>query len=144
MSVGSQLKKARKARKIGQVKLSQLSGVGQSTICEIETGDIQDPGGVTLFKLSKALKIRMAFFFDANEIMDKQIEQISDLRIREQFLKVASLWEKTGAKTRESILAILEEAAPEDDEPELVTPKKAVRKPLPKSDRTIPEKWQKH
>lgn len=45
----------RKARGLSKRKLSKLSGLGRSTITEIETGYRGNPTCITLIKLSKAL-----------------------------------------------------------------------------------------
>lgn len=45
----------RKERGLSKSKLSKLSGLGRSTITEIETGSRENPTCITLIKLSKAL-----------------------------------------------------------------------------------------
>lgn len=59
MDVGRKLKLLREEKNLTIKELSNLSHVGQSTICEIETGKSKNPISATLIKLSLALNIEL-------------------------------------------------------------------------------------
>jgi transcriptional regulator with XRE-family HTH domain len=52
------VKRARERRKWDQQTLASESGVSQSTISRIESGDITNPSNDTVGKLERALKLR--------------------------------------------------------------------------------------
>lgn len=58
-TVGENLKKLRKAKKLTLKQLSTLSGVGQSTISDIEVGKAKNPKIETLNKLADALDVNL-------------------------------------------------------------------------------------
>jgi len=55
--LGEKIKKLRKNYGMTIKDLSDKSGVGQSTISEIETGKVKNPKSETLSKLAKALNV---------------------------------------------------------------------------------------
>ena len=56
----------RKSKKMTLKELALLSGVGPSTISDIETGKAKHPRMDTLEKLAKALDISVGVFFDCD------------------------------------------------------------------------------
>lgn len=58
-TVGENLKKLRKAKKLTLKQLSIVSGVGQSTISDIEVGKAKNPKIETLNKLADALDVNL-------------------------------------------------------------------------------------
>ncbi|MCX7779643.1 MAG: helix-turn-helix domain-containing protein [Negativicutes bacterium] len=50
----------RDLRGLSQTELSEKSGVPQSSISKIETGQLKNPGGITLQKLAAALGVSVA------------------------------------------------------------------------------------
>lgn len=55
--IGIRLKHARKLRALTQPELATRSGLSQSTISELETGESHSPWGVNLVRLAQALDI---------------------------------------------------------------------------------------
>lgn len=55
--LGEKIKKLRKNYGMTIKDLSDKSGVGKSTISEIETGKVKNPKSETLSKLAKALNV---------------------------------------------------------------------------------------
>lgn len=55
--LGEKIKKLRKNYRMTIKDLSDKSGVGKSTISEIETGKVKNPKSETLSKLAKALNV---------------------------------------------------------------------------------------
>lgn len=69
MSVGLRLRNARIKRGLTQKDLAQLSGVKQSTISEVETGESKSPSGTNLVHLAHALRIRPEWLVTGKEPM---------------------------------------------------------------------------
>jgi transcriptional regulator with XRE-family HTH domain len=65
-TIGENLRRVRKTRRIGQVTLAERSGVSQPTISGIETGG-RDPHPSTLRKLAEVLDVPVATFFEEAE-----------------------------------------------------------------------------
>ena len=65
-SIGNILSNNRKSKKMTLKELASLSGVGPSTISDIETGKAKHPRMDTLEKLAKALDISVGIFFDCD------------------------------------------------------------------------------
>ena len=65
-SIGNILSNNRKSKKMTLKELALLSGVGPSTISDIETGKAKHPRMDTLEKLAKALDISVGVFFDCD------------------------------------------------------------------------------
>ena len=63
MEIGDILKQAREKNKLTLKALSKISGVGQSTISDIENGLSKNPRRDTLSKLANALGISVNDFF---------------------------------------------------------------------------------
>jgi len=55
--LGNKIKELREKNKMTIKELSEISGVGQSTISEIETSKAKNPKTETLAKLAKALNV---------------------------------------------------------------------------------------
>jgi len=60
------LKKYRKKKNLSQEELAFAAGLTRAHISDLEAGEI-DPGFYTVFKLSKALKIKTSHFIDTIE-----------------------------------------------------------------------------
>ena len=54
------LKRLREARGLRQLRLAKLAKVSQVYISELEAGKKRNPGIETVYKLAKALKVKMA------------------------------------------------------------------------------------
>ncbi len=54
------LKRLREARGLSQLRLAKLAKVGQTYISELEADKKRNPGIETVYKLAKALKVKMA------------------------------------------------------------------------------------
>jgi len=65
-NIGDELKKIRRNRNLTLVELSNLSGVGKSTISDIENGKI-NPSVKTVIKLSESLGVESQVLFKENE-----------------------------------------------------------------------------
>ena len=65
-SIGNILSNNRKSKKMTLKELASLSGVGPSTISDIETGKAKHHSMDTLEKLAKALDISVGVFFDCD------------------------------------------------------------------------------
>jgi len=55
----SRLKLIREQNEITQHELSKMSGVSYSTLTKLETGIIKNPSFQVIFKISKALEIKV-------------------------------------------------------------------------------------
>lgn len=108
-TVGDRLKEARKERKLTQQALAALSGVGQSTISEIENGRNRAPGGHELYELAKALEVRLVWFFDPRE--PKYAPPHCNRQAIAQLYELSLHWGKCSPKTREHVLGMVIEAA---------------------------------
>lgn len=65
-TIGENLRRIRKSRRIGQVELGERAGVAQQTISGIER-DQRDPHPATLRKLAMVLNVPVAFFFQEED-----------------------------------------------------------------------------
>lgn len=70
--IGENIKKLRERAGMTAKELSEKSGVGQSTISEIEVGKIKNPRTETLMNISKALNISM----DDLSVMELEYEYL--------------------------------------------------------------------
>jgi len=83
-TIGEILKKHRELNNLTLKQLANISGVGPSTISDIETGKAKNPRMDTLEKLAKALKIPVNIFFsDSNETCKEQKEHLNINNIEE-------------------------------------------------------------
>jgi len=82
MEISSRLRELRKSANVSAYKLSQLSGVRQATISEIESGKIR-PTVDTLDKLCSALGISLADFFNekANSLSPEKVRVIEKIKM---------------------------------------------------------------
>ncbi len=55
--VGMEIKKQREKKGFSLKKLSELSGVSDSIISDIETGKVKNPGVITILKIAKGLEV---------------------------------------------------------------------------------------
>lgn len=67
-----QLTNARKAKKISQKELSRLSGLSESCISNIESGESSSPTLRSLIKYTNALGIEIYVGFDNKSLHDQQ------------------------------------------------------------------------
>ena len=58
--IGTKIKKQRKKKGFSLKKLSELSGVSDSIISDIETGKVKNPGIMTILKIAKGLEVDIA------------------------------------------------------------------------------------
>lgn len=73
MSIGEFLRSLREKNKLTLKELSEKSGVGPSTISDIETGTSTNPRMTTLKKLANALNVSVNTFYD-NDGTNENIE----------------------------------------------------------------------
>lgn len=71
--IGDFLRSLREKNNLTLKDLSDKSGVGQSTISDIETGNSKSPRMNTLSKLAKALGVSINDFFDSDETIIEEI-----------------------------------------------------------------------
>jgi transcriptional regulator with XRE-family HTH domain len=57
MKTGAKVKRYRRGNGLSQVELAEASGVAQSTIAQIENGNIEEPRPRTLVKLAEVLGV---------------------------------------------------------------------------------------
>lgn len=55
--VGTEIKKHRQRKGFSLKKISELSGVSDSVISDIETGKVKNPGIITILKIAKGLEV---------------------------------------------------------------------------------------
>lgn len=61
------IKELREKRGYSQEKLAELSGVSRNLIARLETGELTSTSTNTLFKLSKALNVKVKTLFFKDE-----------------------------------------------------------------------------
>ena len=107
--IATRLRYARKLRKMGQVKLAELSGVKQPSISELETGESRSFRGNTLVALAKALKVNPEWLLHGKGSMEKVNVPLSD-----EAVALAQAWQRLDpelqARTKDMILAMAEQA----------------------------------
>jgi len=59
----TKLKQIRKDREITQQELSKMSGVSYSTLTKLESGIIKNPSFAVIFRITRALDIRLDDLF---------------------------------------------------------------------------------
>ena len=72
MTLGSKIKRARSAKKMTQLQLSEVVGVNRASIAQYETDTFIPPIN-TLKKIADACDVDMLYFFDDEETSKKQI-----------------------------------------------------------------------
>lgn len=107
--IATRLRYARKLRKLGQVKLAELSGVKQPSISELETGESRSFRGNTLVALAKALKVNPEWLQHGKGAMERVNVPLSD-----EAIALAQAWQRLDpelqAKTKDMILTMAEQA----------------------------------
>ena len=58
--IGTEIKKQREKKGFSLKKLSELSGVSDSIISDIETGKVKNAGVMTVLKIAKGLEVGIA------------------------------------------------------------------------------------
>ena len=105
-ALGERLSKARKLRKLTQQRLAEKSGVKQSSISELETGESTSISGDTLIGVCAALRIRPAWLVRGGAPMEPVDDPLPPPAV-----EVALNWLKLAPGLRESIAATIQEAA---------------------------------
>ena len=72
MTLGSKIKRARSAKKMTQLQLSEVVGVNRASIAQYETDTFVPPIN-TLKKIADACDVDMLYFFDDEETSKRQI-----------------------------------------------------------------------
>ncbi|WP_252230185.1 helix-turn-helix transcriptional regulator [Clostridium sp. ZBS15] len=90
--LGNFLKNKRIEKKFTLKDLSDLSGVGPSTISDIETGKTLNPRMITLQKLASSLDISVNDFFEETkiDIIDENLIKNVDIEKQKQIDTVAA------------------------------------------------------
>lgn len=115
-NVGKRLREAReRIPGMTQTKLSIKSGVKQSTISEIENGQISDPSGSAMYRLSRALGVRMVWFYNPKENMAWPPGIADDPDVRAQLSQLAEYWAACSPRARKAILEVAAESADRTD-----------------------------
>lgn len=96
--LGDNIKKLRLENKLTLAKLSELSGVGQSTINDIENGKAKNPKTDTLTKLANALDVSI------NELL---CQQWDDSFNTNQLKEETALYETGEFKTAEAAMKFI-------------------------------------
>ncbi|EGT3606904.1 helix-turn-helix transcriptional regulator [Clostridium perfringens] len=81
--LGDNIRKLRILNSLTLQELSKLSGVGVSTISEIEVGKILNPRTTTLNKIAKALDIDINVLLGKDNRANKMLEGLDDPEILE-------------------------------------------------------------
>lgn len=81
--LGDNIRKLRTLNNLTLQELSKLSGVGVSTISEIEVGKILNPRTTTLNKIAKALDVDINFLLGKDANANKMFEGLDDPEILE-------------------------------------------------------------
>ena len=106
--IGLRLRKARRDRKLTQVKLAELSGVKQASISDLETGESKSFRGVTLVAIAKALNVRPEWLSHGRGSMERK-----DVPLSDDAVAVAQAWQRLApelqSKTAEMIFAMVDQ-----------------------------------
>lgn len=98
-NIGEIIKEYRTKKNISRKELSELSGVGTTTIADIETGRAKNPGIETIEKISNILKIPINIIF-------KETNKINEYREKNNIF--FSKYEKLSNENKEKINKIIE------------------------------------
>ena len=74
--IGTEIKKQREKKGFSLKKLSELSGVSDSIISDIEIGKVKNPGIMTVLKISKGLEVDIAELTNVIEVWLMQLAPI--------------------------------------------------------------------
>ena len=66
--IGTEIKKQREKKGFSLKKLSELSGVSDSIISDIEIGKVKNPGIMTVLKIAKGLEVDIAELTNVIEV----------------------------------------------------------------------------
>lgn len=81
-NLGKKLKKLRLLKKLTLVELAKMSGVGKSTISDIENGKI-NPSVNTIEKLTNSMQVDSSVLFNSNEKIKTEHLKVNE-KIKEQ------------------------------------------------------------
>ena len=81
--LGNNIRKLRILNNLTLQELSKLSGVGVSTISEIEVGKILNPRTTTLNKIAKSLNVDINVLLGKDDNVNKMFEGLDDPNILE-------------------------------------------------------------
>ncbi|XZN14369.1 helix-turn-helix domain-containing protein (plasmid) [Clostridium perfringens] len=81
--IGDNIKKLRLFNDLTLKELSKLSGVGVSTISEIESGKISNPKATTLNKIAKVLEVDINTLLGKDETANRFFKSLDDPLILE-------------------------------------------------------------
>lgn len=81
--LGNNIRKLRILNNLTLQELSKLSGVGVSTISEIEVGKILNPRTTTLNKIAKSLNVDINVLLGKDDNINKMFEGLDDPNILE-------------------------------------------------------------
>ncbi|MGV2640138.1 helix-turn-helix domain-containing protein (plasmid) [Clostridium perfringens] len=81
--LGNNIRKLRILNNLTLQELSKLSGVGVSTISEIEVGKILNPRTTTLNKIAKSLNVDINVLLGKDDNINKMFECLDDPNILE-------------------------------------------------------------
>ena len=71
--IGTEIKKQREKKGFSLKKLSELSGVSDSIISDIEIGKVKNPGIMTVLKIAKGLEVDIAELTNVIEVWLMQL-----------------------------------------------------------------------
>jgi transcriptional regulator with XRE-family HTH domain len=106
--VGVRLRHARKLKGLTQVQLAKSSGVKQSTISEVETGESKSPVGTNLVRLAQTLSVSPEWLAAGKGPM-----VASDPPLPIEAQRVARDWLKLAPEVRKSIASMIREMVKE-------------------------------
>lgn len=66
--MGFKIKEAREKENLSQAELARKSGVSQNLIARLESGSLTNTTTDTLFKISKALNVKVEQFFFTDDV----------------------------------------------------------------------------
>lgn len=105
-AVGVRLRHARKLRGLTQVQLAKASGVKQSTISELETGESKSPWGTSLVQLAQSLQVSSEWLASGEGDMDKDKDGAP---LPPDAIRVARDWLKLAPEVRKSVSTMIRE-----------------------------------
>ncbi|OOM69512.1 helix-turn-helix transcriptional regulator [Clostridium sp. BL-8] len=103
-NIGELLKKLREDKKLTLKELADKSGVGQSTISDIETGKAKNPRIDTLISLAKALDTTVNIFLDIPNNSD--ISKLEKYKEKNQIF--FSRFDKLSNNAKDKMIKMLE------------------------------------
>ena len=70
MTLGERIKKLRKEMGLSLGKLSEVSGISNAYLCQLETGKSKDPSLSKARQLASALNTTISYLFDGTEVKE--------------------------------------------------------------------------